>query len=461
MAVIAKKNKYQMDMCRGPLKKQIIIFAVPLVFTGLLQIFFHAADLMVVGRFASYRALAAVGSTGSLTHLIINVFLGVSIGTNVLVARYLGEKNRKEVSKTVHTALCFAIISGIFLAIFGIVMARTFLAMMSTPEDVIDMATLYMQIYFSGMPIILVYNFGSSIMRAAGDTKRPFYFLVIGGIINVFLNLFFVIVCGMDVGGVALATILSQAVTVVMLLHSLQHMSYGCRLVFRRLRIEWKNLREMLWLGIPAGFQASCFSIANILIQSSLNIFGSEAMAGNAAAIQCEGLISVSATALGHAMVSFVGQNLGGKQYKRIRQSIRYGFIFSVVIIFIFSMGVLIFRESMLSMFNSDPNVIKYGVIRLSMLLPFHWVCAVMEIAMGSLRGLGRSIGPTVIMILGVCVFRIIWLLTIFRVFRIFKSLMLTFPISWIIVAVTAGIYLYYVLKKYPAENVIEKTEFA
>ena len=440
-------------MCHGPLKKQIITFAVPLIFTGLLQIFFHAADLMVVGRFASYRALAAVGATGSLTMLIINVFLGISIGTNVLVARYLGEKNRKAVSMTVHTALLSAVIGGIFLAIFGISMARTFLTMMSTPDDVIDMATLYMQIYFSGMPIVLLYNYGSSIMRAAGDTKRPFYFLIIGGIINVLMNLFFVLCCGMDVGGVALATIISQCVSVVLLLRSLQHMGNGCRFVFRKLRIDWKTLRDMLWLGVPAGFQASCFSLANILIQSSLNSFGSEVMAGSASATQWEGFLFVAAGALGNTMVSFVGQNLGGKQYRRIRESIRYGFIFSIAVVFFLSMMLLIFRESLLSMFNSDPNVIKYGVIRFFIALPFQWVCAVMEIETGVLRGLGRSIGPTLIMIFGVCIFRIIWLCTIFRAVHTFYMLVWSFPISWMIVAVTAGVYLYLVLKKYPKEN--------
>ena len=220
MAVIAKKSKAQRDMCRGPLKKQIITFAVPLVFTGLLQIFFHAADLMVVGRFASYRALAAVGSTGSLTMLIINVFLGISIGTNVLVARYLGEKNRKEVSRTVHTAILAALLGGVGLGLFGITMARTFLSFMSTPDDVIDMAALYMQVYFAGMPVVLLYNFGSSIMRAAGDTKRPFYFLVVSALLNTGLDLLFVLAFDMGVEGVALATIVAQAVSAVLVFQS-------------------------------------------------------------------------------------------------------------------------------------------------------------------------------------------------------------------------------------------------
>ena len=455
MAVIAKKSKYQMDMCRGPLRKQIITFAVPLVFTGLLQIFFHAADLMVIGRFASYRALAAVGSTGSLTMLIINVFLGISIGTNVLVARYLGEKNRKEVSRTVHTAIFAALFGGVVLGIFGIVMSKTFLQMMSTPDDVIDMATLYMRIYFAGMPVVLLYNFGSSVMRAAGDTKRPFYFLVTGGIINVILNLFFVLCCGMDVSGVALATIISQAVSAGMILRSLMHMGEGCRFVWKKLKISWKNLREMLWLGVPAGFQSSCFSLANILIQSSLNSFGSEVMAGSAAAVQWEGFLFVSSTALGHTMVSFVGQNLGGKQYKRIRESIRYGMIFAIILTLVISGIILLFREPLLAMFNKNPEVIKWGVVRFLISLPMQWACSVMEIETGALRGLGCSIGPTLIMIFGICVFRIVWLWTMFRAVPTYAVLVWSFPISWLIVAVAAGIYLWYLLKRYPRENMV------
>lgn len=442
-------------MCRGPLKKQIIIFAVPLVCTGLLQILFHAADMMVVGRFASYRALAAVGSTGSLTALIINIFLGMSIGTNVLVARYLGAKNRKEVSRTVHTAVFAALAGGVGLGIFGIVMARTFLEMMSTPADVIDMATLYMRIYFAGMPIVLLYNFGSSIMRAAGDTKRPFYFLVVGGIINVLLNLFFVICCGMDVGGVALATIISQGFSAAMILRSLMHMGEGCRFKWKKLRIAWKNLREMLWLGVPAGFQSSCFSLANILIQSSLNSFGSAVMAGSAAAVQWEAFLFASSTAFGHTMVSFVGQNLGGKQYKRIRESIRYGMIFTIVFTVILSSLLLGFREPLLALFNKNPDVIKWGVVRFFVALPLQWLCSIMEIETGALRGLGHSVGPTMIMIFGVCIFRIVWLLTAFRATPTYTVLVWSFPISWGIVAVAAGIYLRYLLKKCPAENMV------
>lgn len=453
MAAGINRNKYQMDMCHGPLMKQIVTFAVPFVFSGLLQIFFHAADLMVVGRFSSHRALAAVGATGSLTMLIINIFLGISIGTNVMVSRYLGERNRKEVSRTVHTAVFSALAGGVLLAFIGIAFSRIFLQWMGTPDDVIDMSVLYMRIYFAGMPFIMLYNYGSSIMRAAGDSRRPFYFLVIGGILNVLLNLFFVLVCGMDVGGVALATIISTALSSFMVIQSMKKMTDGCRFRWKKIGICWKNLREMLYIGVPAGISGSCFSLANILIQSSINSFGSEVMAGNTAATQWEGFLFVSSTALGHTMVSFVSQNLGGKQYKRIRESIRYGILFTVCINVFFSIILFVFHQPLLAMFNADPEVIKYGFIRFSLALPFQWACAIMEIETGALRGLGLSIGPTLIMIFGVCIFRIIWIETVFRYMHSLNVLLASFPISWVLVVLAEWVMLSYVLRKYPLKN--------
>ena len=275
-----KDKKYQMDLCQGPLLKQIIIYSVPLIFSSMLQLFFHAADLIVVGKYASHRALAAVGATSALIYLVISVFIGMSVAGNILVARYVGERNRQMTSRTVHASILLALIFGFLLSSVGIFFSRSMLKAADTPDDIIDMASRYMQIYLGGMPLVLLYNFGSAILRAAGDTKRPFYFLVIGGIINILLNLFFVIVCGMDVGGVALATVVSQGVSAFMILRVMQKMTDGCRLVWKKLKIHWKNLREMLWIGIPTGFQGACFSIANIMVQSSINSFGSEVMAG-------------------------------------------------------------------------------------------------------------------------------------------------------------------------------------
>ena len=446
-----------MDMCKGPLMKQIVIFAVPYVFTGLLQIFFNAADLMVVGRFASHQALAAVGSTGSLSMLMINIMLGLAVGTNVMVARYLGAKNRKQVSRSVHTAIATAIAGGIVIGITGLIFAPVFLRWMDTPDDVIGMSTTYMRIYFSGMPAVMLYNFGGSILRAAGDTRRPLYFLVIGGIINVLLNLFFVIVCKMDVAGVAIATIMSYFFSSIMILQAMRNMTDGCRLNWKKVRFSWPNLKEIMRIGIPAGFQGSCFSIANILIQSSLNSFGSMAIAGNTAACQWEGFLFTTSAALGHTMVSFVSQNLGGEQYKRIRQSIRYGIIFTVTVNITISAVLFIFHKPLLALFNADPGVIQYGFIRFALCLPLQWACALMEIETGALRGLGYSVSPMVIMIFGVCIYRIVWIETVFRYFHSLNVLIASFPISWVLVSVAGGLLLQKVLHKYPKNNVIKK----
>ena len=436
-------------MCHGPLKKQVLVFAVPLVFSGLLQVLFHSADLMVVGRFASHHALAAVGATGALTWLMINIFIGMSVATNVMTARYIGEKNIKETSKTVHTSIFISLAGGGLLAFIGIVFSRFFLKMLDTPDEVIDMSTLYMQIYFGGMPVIMLYNFGSAVLRAAGDTKRPFYFLVIGGVINVILNLIFVIGCGMDVGGVALATVISQGISAFLIMKVMRKMTGGCRFNWKRLRMHWNSFKEIVRIGVPAGFQGACFSIASMLIQSSINSFGSEAIAGNAAAIQWEAFFFVAYGAFSQTAVSFVGQNLGGKQYKRIVQSVKYCAIQCVVSAVICTLLLWIFREESLLLFNKNPEVIKWGILRYKVFLPLLFFGGLMEIFTGAMRGLGYSIGPTVIMIFGVCILRIIWVMTAFKWTHSMVILIMSYPISWVLISVIMIFYFYKVMQKY------------
>ena len=435
-------------MCRGPLFRQIITFTVPLIFASALQLFFHLSDLVIVGRFASHKALAAVGATTSLTHLIIGLFLGMSIGTNVLTARYIGAKDRKETSRTLHTSIAFSLVGGTFAAVFGIIFSRYFLTLMNTPSDILDMATLYMQIYFGGMPLVMLYNFGNGVMRAAGDTRRPFYYLLIGGIINVLLNMFFVIVCKMDVEGVAIATVISQGVSALLILQTMRKMSDGCRFRWKNLHIHWKNLKEIMWIGIPAGFQGACFSIANIMIQSSLNSFGSDVIAGNTVAAQCETFLFISSTSFGQAAISFISQNLGGKQYKRIRKTLKYCLCSSITLTLGLVLCLYIFRINVLSLFNTNPAVIAGGLLRFSIILPFLWICCFMEMFISTLRGLGYSAAPTIIMIIGICIYRIIWNETVFRMFPQIRVLLFSYPISWTIVAVGAGIYCFIVLKK-------------
>ncbi|MBO5668565.1 MAG: MATE family efflux transporter [Lentisphaeria bacterium] len=426
-------KSYEVDMCHGPLARQMICFAFPLVVSGVLQLLFHAADLIVIGRFASHAALAAVGSTTAVTFLLVNIFFGLSVGTNVLVARYLGEKNRKDTSRTVHTAIMTGLSAGTVLAVIGIVMARPALKWMDTPDDVLDMAVLYMWIYFGGMPVIMLYNFGSAIMRAFGDTTRPFYFLLLAGVINVLLNLFFVLVCKWHVAGVAVATVISQAVAAIMVLRVLKNMRGPCRVKWQGLHIEWKNLREMMSIGIPAGFQAACFSLANILVQSSINTFGSLAMAGLTASGTLESIGYITMNAVGQTVVSFVGQNHGGQQYDRMKRSVNIGLLMSYISTFAISIVLLLWGRPLLSIFNTNAEVIDYGMRRFYITLPLLFVCAFMEIFTAGLRGIGCSLPPTLVTIFCACILRIIWIFTVFRCFHSIEVLMASWPFTWVV----------------------------
>lgn len=436
---ISSRKKFEVDMCRGPLLSQIICFTIPLIISGVLQLCFHSADLIVVGRFASHRALAAVGATGALTMLLVNVFIGLSVGTNVLVARYLGESSRKDISRTVHTAILTSLGGGAILAIVGIVLAKPLLQMMGTPEDILDMAVLYMRIFFAGQPLLMLYNFGSAILRAMGDTTRPFYFLLFGGIINVLLNLFFVIFCHWDVAGVAAATVISQGVSGWMILRVLQKMRGPCRFKWQNLRFKWKNMREMLWIGLPAGFQSSCFSLSNILIQSSINSFGSAAIAGITAANTLEMLCFICQASIGQAVVSFVGQNYGGKKFDRVKESIKICSILGVACAIVSALLIFIFCRPLLEIFTDSPDVIEYGVRKFCITLPLIFACALMEVFTGALRGLGYSLGPTVVTVFFVCVLRVIWIFTIFRCSPTLEVLLISYPVTWVMNACGVG----------------------
>ena len=445
------KKSYAVDMCHGPLTGQIIRFVIPLMISGILQLCFHSADLVVIGRLASHRALAAVGATVSLSALLINVFIGLSIGTNVLVARALGEKNRRKVFNAVHTAVMTGIAGGVLLAVIGVAFSRPLLKMMGTPADILDMSALYMDICFAGMPLMMVYNFGSAVLRAMGDTTRPFYFLLTGGVVNVLLNLFFVLVFKWDVAGVATATVIAQGVSAVLVIGVLCRMRGSCRLFLKRLQLEKKSLKEMMKIGIPAGFQASCFSLSNILIQSSINTFGSAAIAGQTAAGSWENISYITVNAIGTAAVSFVGQNLGGKKFDRIRRTNMICITMACICAVVISAFLLICGRSLISVFNTDPEVLEYGVRRFVIVVPLLFVCGLMEVITGTLRGLGHSLSPSVMTVFCVCVLRVIWIFTIFRVHPTLEMLLLSYPVTWIIN--TAGlIYLLrYVMKKVTA----------
>ena len=430
------KNKtYEIDMCNGPLFGKILLFTLPLMLSGILQLLFNAADVVVVGRFAGNEALAAVGSTGSLTNLLVNLFIGLSVGANVLVARYYGAKAWDEVSQTVHTSMLVSAVGGIVLAFIGIALARPLLLMMDTPENVIGHSVLYMRIYFMGMPVMLLFNFGSAILRAIGDTRRPLIYLVIAGVINVVLNLCFVIVFRMGVAGVALATVLSQCVSTVLILRCLTK-SEGCfRLCKEKLCINKEKLGKIAAVGLPAGIQGSLFSISNVLIQSSVNSFGSIAMAGNTAGSNVEGFVYTAMNSVHQTAVSFTGQNLGGQRYDRINKILLECLFFVAAIGLVLGNGAYLLGNRILSIYSSDVEVVAYGIQRMSIICTFYCLCGIMDVLVGSIRGLGYAVMPMIVSLLGACVFRVIWVCTVFQWDRTLHTLYVSYPVSWALTA--------------------------
>ena len=431
------KKSYEIDMCNGPLLGKLLIFSLPLMLSGILQLLFNAADLIVVGQFAtnSKTALAAVGSTGSLTNLIINVFIGLSVGSNVLVARFYGAKRNDEVNRVVHTSIMISIIFGIFLAFFGVATARYLLELMDTPEDVLDQATLYMRIYFAGMPVIMLYNFGSAILRAMGDTKRPLYYLLIAGIVNVILNLIFVIQFHLDVAGVAIATVISQAISAALIVLSLTKSDSPCRLNLRKLRIHKTELLRMAQIGLPAGFQGAIFSISNVLIQSSINSFGSTAMAGSTASANIEGFVYTAMNTFHHTAVNFTSQNLGAHKFDRIKKSILLNIVLVSIVGILLGGGAYLLGPELLRIYNKDAEVVSYGMIRLLYVCVPYFLCGIMDTLVGGIRGMGVSVLPMFTSLIGACGLRILWIYTIFQWDRTLPVLFLSYPVTWLITA--------------------------
>ena len=448
--MIEKKNKrnYEIDMCNGPLFGKILVFTFPLMLSGILQLLFNAADVVVVGRFAGNEALAAVGSTGSLTNLLVNLFIGLSVGANVLVARYYGAKAEEEVSNTVHTSIIVSLVGGVILGILGIVLARPLLLMMDTPENVIEYSVLYMRIYFLGMPVMLLFNFGSAILRAIGDTRRPLFYLIVAGVINVCLNLWFVIGFGMGAAGVALATVIAQCVSTALIIRCLVF-SEGCfKLRREALHMDWDKFKKIAAIGLPAGIQGSLFSISNVLIQSSVNSFGAVAMAGNTAGSNVEGFVYTAMNSVHQTAVSFTSQNLGGKKYDRINKILLECLLFVTVIGLVMGNGVVLLGEKILGLYSTDAEVISYGIQRMAIICTFYCLCGIMDVMVGSIRGLGYAIMPMIVSLLGACVFRIIWIYTIFQWDRTLHTLYISYPISWTLTAFVHMICFIVVRKK-------------
>ena len=429
------RGSFEIDMTHGPLLGKIVKFAIPLAISGVLQLLFNAADIVVVGRFAGSSALAAVGATGALINLIVTLFMGLSVGTNVLVAQYYGAGNQKDLRETVHTSVLASLIFGVILIAVGIALARPVLSAMATPPDVLDQAVLYMRIYFIGMPGLMLYNFGAAILRAVGDTQRPLYFLLLAGVINVLLNLFFVIVMGLGVAGVAIATSVSQAVSAGLVLWCLVKSDSIYRVDLKDLHIKKDKLLKMAKIGLPAGIQGASFSISNVLIQSTINSFGSIAMAGNTAAANIEGFVSTAMDAFSQAAMSFTGQNLGAKKLNRVNRILVLCLTLGVSIGLVLGVGAYFAGPALLGIYSGDTEVIAFGLRRLAIVCACQCVGALMGNMVGVLRGLGASFIPMAITITFVCGFRVVWLYTAFAAMPTLEMLYISYPITWALAA--------------------------
>lgn len=439
-------------MLQGPLFSSIISYTIPIMLTGLLQLLFNAADLVVVGRFCGSISVAAVSATGAIINLIVNLFIGLSVGAGVAVAHALGGHQDEEVHRTVHTALPVALISGIILTVVGVFFSDTFLELMGTPISVLPLSTIYMQIYFAGMTFSMVYNYCASILRAAGDTKSPLLFLTIAGVVNVGLNVVFVTVLHMDVAGVALATTISQAISAILVVIALMHRTDACKLDLKLMRFYKKPLQKMIRIGLPAGIQGSLFSISNVIIQSSINSFNNEIlMSGNGAASNLEGFVYVMMNSFHQTAVNYIGQNKGAHQFDRIKK------IFSICILYVsivgFVSGFLLwfFGKELLGIYITDSqDAINFGITRLTYIALPYCVCGMMDVSTGGLRGLGASTVPMVISVLGVCGIRILWIYTIFQLpqFHTQECLYLSYIISWLITFTAQTVAFIMVYKK-------------
>ena len=431
-----KKNKYEIDMCNGTIMDKLISFALPLMVSGILQLMFNAVDIIVVGRFSGSQALAAVGSTTALINVFTNLFIGVSLGANVLAARFYAAGKDKEMSETVHTAITLALVSGVVMAVIGLVFSRWALEIMGTPADVIDQSSLYMRIYFLGMPFFMVYNYGAAILRAVGDTKRPRMFLIVAGVINAVLNMFLVIAFHMGVAGVAIATVISQMISCLLVLRCLYKTDSSYQLRFSRLCMKKFYLVQIFQVGIPAGIQSTVINFSNALLQSSVNSFGSTAMAGYTAANNVLGFLYASVNAVTQACMSFTSQNYGVGKYKRMDRVLLDCGILSFVIAFVLGCGSYIFGGEILKIYTEDPEVIRCGVEILSITTVPYFLCGIMDLFPGALRGMGHSGVPMILSIIGTVGTRIVWIFWIFPQNRSLYTLFISYPASWAITIV-------------------------
>lgn len=442
-----KNNKYEIDMCNGTLMDKLISFSLPLMLSGILQLLFNAVDIIVVGRFTGSQALAAVGSTTALINIFTNLFIGISLGANVLAARFYASGKEKEMSETVHTSITLALISGLVMALAGVLLARFALNLMGTPNDVIDQSVLYMRIYFLGMPFFMLYNYGAAILRAVGDTKRPLFFLVISGMTNAVLNLVLVIVFHMGVAGVAIGTIVSQLISSILVLRCLYTSNTSYRLYFSKLGIKTQYLKQIFQVGIPAGIQSTVINLSNALLQSSVNSFGSVAMAGYTAANNIFGFLYMSVNAVTQSCMSFTSQNYGVKKLKRMDRVLLDCMILSVGVTLTLGCGAYFFGSEFLKIYTSDADVIRCGVEVLAFTTVPYFCCGIMDLLPGALRGMGYSGVPMILSIIGTVGTRIVWIFGLFPAHRSLSFLFISYPVSWILTILMQAVCFCFVRK--------------
>ncbi len=428
-------KKYEIDMCSGSVLGKMLLFALPLMCSSILQLLFNAADIVVVGRFAGDNALAAVGSNTALINLLTNLFVGLSVGSNVLTAQYYGAKKESDLRETVHTSMLLSLYSGVLLTVVGLVGAPRILELMQAPPEVLDLAVLYLRIYFLGMTSTMVYNFGSAILRAVGDTKRPLYYLMGAGIVNVVLNLFFVIVCHMGVAGVAAATAISQTLSAFLVVRCLTRERGGIHLELKELAISKEKLAKIMQIGLPAGFQGTVFSLSNVVIQSAVNSFGNIAVAGNSAAANIEGFVYMAMNAFHQATISFTSQNYGAHEYKRIYKILFAGELCVVITGVVLGNLAVLFGEALLGIYSPSAEVIAAGMVRLRFICTLYALCGVMDVLVGALRGVGYSIIPMIVSLVGACGLRLVWIATVFQIpqYHSLATVYISYPITWTI----------------------------
>lgn len=434
------KSTQSMDIVNGPLLKNIILFSVPLMLTNLLQMAFNAADTVIVGKFAGQQALAAVGATGSICFLLMSIFNGLSMGSNVIIAQLLGAGNHKKIEQAVHTAMTMAAVSGLFLACAGGVLAKPLLQLMDTPSDIIDLSTLYMRIYFVGSFFMLIYNFGASVLRSKGDTQRPLYFLAFSGVLNVVLNIFFVVAFNMSVAGVALATVISQAVSAFLVCFALVRETDSTRLCLNKLGIIPSMAWDIIRIGVPTGIQGMVFSLSNVVIQSSINSFGSSTIvAGNSAGANIESFVYVGLV-FSQATVTFTSQNIGAGNKKQVKKILLYTLALSIVFGTMLGVLVNVFGQTCLGFYTDDLAVVEVGLVRLRYVALFLALNGVLDCFVASIRGMGYSSAPTIFMLLGICGVRLCWIWTMFPIFNTLESIYICYPISWTVTSIIQAV---------------------